>query len=131
MMANDICRSALCESVAIWDESKQNENEFFVSSHPIFEEVVVEEKEQQYTTKQLADTIFIYSDVRGKVATAQRLKKFEKETAKLTKLVAKSQKTMAKCKKDDILKKEQKKIDEYNDKIAVFQRDMEQLKRLG
>ena len=131
MMARDICTSAMCESVAIWDGAQHNEADYFCSSHPILEEVVVEEKEQQYTTKQLADTIRIYSDVKGKVKAAPRIKKFEKEIGKMQKLVAKSQKTMAKCKKEDILKKEQKKVDEYNEKISLFERDIEQLKRLG
>merc|ERR1712083_904840 len=121
----------MCESVAIWDGAQQNEADYFCSSHPILEEEVVEEKEQQYTTKQLADTIRIYSDVKGKVKAAPRIKKFEKEIGKMQKLVAKSQKTMAKCKKEDILKKEQKKVDEYNEKIALFERDIEQLRRLG
>jgi len=130
MMARDICTSAVCESVGIFDNSKQKETDYFKSAHSIYEEVMVEEKEQQYTTKQVADTIFIYSDVRGKVSTAQRLKKFEKEMGKMNKLIQKSEKTMGKCKKEDILKKEQKKIDEYKEKIANMERDIEQLKRL-
>merc|ERR1719356_2441163 len=129
-MARDICTSAVCERVGIFDNAKQKESDYFKSAHQVYEEVVVEEKEQQYTTKQVADTIFIYSDVRGKVSTAQRLKKFEKEMGKMNKLIEKSQKTMGKCKKEDILKKEQKKIDEYKEKIANIERDIEQLKRL-
>merc|ERR1711971_905356 len=81
MMASDICTSAKCGSVQIMEGTSGDG--YFCSSHPIFEEVVVEEKEQQYTTKRLADTILIYSDVKGKVKTAARIKKFEKEIGKL------------------------------------------------
>ena len=79
LMADDINTGARCESVELFDESKQNEGLYFKSSFDVYEEKeVTAADESSYNIKEVSDTIYIYSDVKGLVNVEQRLKKFNK-----------------------------------------------------
>ena len=82
-MKDDINTGARCQSVELFDDIKQNENDYFKSSLDVYEEKEViassSNNNNIYTIKEVVDTIFIYSDVKGLVNIEARLKNLIKK----------------------------------------------------
>ena len=131
LMADDINTGSRCESVELFDESKQNEFDYFKSSFEVFEDKEITANESTYSIKELSDTIYIYSDVKGLVNIEQRLKKFNKEIGKLNKLIEKGNKSLSRIEKEDIRKKQEDKIKGYKENLDLFQDAVNQLQRLS
>ena len=137
LMKDDINTGARCQSIQLFDDIKQNENDYFKSSFDVYEEKEVirssstDEDDKIYTTKEIVDTIFIYSDVKGLVNIKARLNKFNKEIEKLNKLIEKNNKALSRIEKEDIRKKTEDKIKGYQENLDIFRDAVDQLQRLA
>merc|ERR1712176_1251512 len=135
-MGDEINTCAMCESVCLFDESKQNADDYFMSTLDVYETVKksvddAKESDASYSVKKIADTITIYSEVKGLVKVEQRIKKFNKEIDKLKKLIAKAEKSLEKIDKESIRKKQEEKIKGYKENMAIYQDAIKQLEKMS